>query len=293
MSVVKREVRFYAKSMALCSILFAVGSGPASADTDISIAPRFWYFVDDFSTGGDIRFDPQSGTEFLSVSEPFNIPMYGASISIRTDFLPKTTFTLTGLTGKDEISRVTLGSNVTPTRISAITHTVEIENRRIDVELTAQTSINDVFSWAAGFRWERASLDFDLSQTREVLDTTVSPTVTTFSNERFVFEDGYDLYSVRGGLAGAVPITSNRRHLLYSNALAFVGYRIADIETDRFDDSVHAGPDISVGYIWSINERLTLDLRYRGLFFFPVTGKGEVDDPKATHGASIALSIRF
>ena len=269
----------------------------AQAD-DFSIAPRTWLLFDSLS-GGDFKTD--SGSETFSFnSPPFQVLMAGASLTYRSDsFLPNTTFTATGLFGSDKKTLTTRGSSVQTLapgkqQIIVTLQTAPQRLRRRDFELTAQTRMNDLLSFLVGVRYERARvrfhphLDFTTNNpfTGEVVNT--SQDVTPFTG-------GYDFYSARGGLALAAPMSDDGSNLVYGNLLGFIGVRREknDQASPVFDNATLAGPDLSIGYAHRFGDHLTLDVRYRALFFFSVSGGGRFSEPKSTHGPNAALTFRF
>jgi hypothetical protein len=260
-----------------------------SQDFSFNISPRFWYFLDSFSTG---NMKTGGGTTFLETSEPFNIPMFGASISAVMPALPTTSFTLTALYGTASNDIFAYGGAiVSPDTVKFETQNVDADLRRLDVELTAQTPITESIGWLAGVRYERVRIDF-VSNFNQTFGGPGGVSIAPpFS---IPFEDGYDLYSIRGGIAGAAPITANRQHRFYGTFMGFAGYRNPVIDTpNRYDSAYFAGPDISVGYQWSVNELTAVDLRYRMIAFFPLTGAGSLSEPKLTHGPSLTVSFTF
>jgi hypothetical protein len=52
-----------------------------------------------------------------------------------------------------------------------------------------------------------------------------------------------------------------------------------------------AGPDLSVGYSLRLNARMGLDARYRGVFYFPLSGSRSISDPRVNHGFNLGISV--
>lgn len=112
---------------------------------------------------------------------------------------------------------------------------------------------------------------------------------------RSSFSGGYDLFSLRGGVALAAPLNEDRRTLLYANAMGFVGRRENKdrIAAPQYDDASFIGPDLAVGLSHRFAPNIALDIRYRAQFFFSIGGSGKFAEPKTTHGPSLGLSYGF
>jgi len=289
-------------SLAFASILLV--PSVAHAD-DITISPRLWIVVDALSADSDRGGTGQSTGDIGSFSsKPFIVPMVGGSIAYRSDsFLPKTTFTLTALFGSDD-SRLTLrGSSIVPVTVGGVTRDqlqsslerTEEHLRGRDFEFTAQTRINDLWSWMAGLRYEGARVRFTPTITSTSTDPfnngAVSTTVTTFPS----FKGGYDLFSARAGVAFVAPLNERRTDSLYANGLAFIGRRSNKDHTaaPQYDNATFIGPDLTVGYQHRFGDNFALDLRYRAQFFFSIGGAGRFGEPKNSHGPSVALAYTF
>jgi len=282
-------------------------SAPAFAELDVTVSPRTWLFFDDVAIPGGAGEGP-SGNPFVSSQDPFFITMYGGSLSVRsTEFLPDTTFTITGLYGEDDENRVNLGGAINDTSGGG-TEVVFTENRnkqdleRFDFEFTAQTRFNDYASWMVGGRWERVRVDFD-SRNQSGAGQSVNPVTPGNPQPGFVRvgqgksdgESGYDIFSGRIGLAGSVPLTKSRKHLLYSNVLFFLGRQIQKNKgvTQIYESRWLGGPDLAVGYIFALTPSISFDLRYRALFFYPFSGSSDFDSPEVTHGLNIGLNFQI
>lgn len=293
--------------LAFTALLFAPSA--AHAD-DITISPRAWLIVDALS-GGDLSGTGASAGETSSFnSKPFVVPMLGASIAYRSDsFLPKTTFTLTGLFGSDNSLLTRRGSSVIPVTSngrtrdqinSSVERTPEHLKRR-DFELTAQTRINDLLSWMVGVRYERARVRFTPTVTSTSSNpfatdfTPPQPSVTTTVTTSPSFNGGYDLYSARAGMSLIAPLNENRTDMLYANGMAFMGHRSNKDHqaAPQYDNATFIGPDLTVGYAHRFGGNVTIDVRYRALFFFSISGAGKFSEPKNTHGPSVAVAYTF
>ncbi len=270
----------------------------ARAD-DFSITPRLWYLMDNLASG-TLKGTNGANATFSFNSPPFTVPMAGASITYHSDdFLKNTSFTLTGLYGSDRKVLVTRGSNVITLPSGRQQLIFSEQNtpqhlKRVDLELTAQTRINDLLSWTVGLRYERARTDFIAIVTNTASNpfTGKVESRTTTSSQ---FDGGYDLFSARAGIAFVAPLNDSRKDLVYGNAMAFVGQRnnIDPKAAPQYGNATFIGPDITVGYSHRLSKKLSFDLRYRTQFFFPVAGLGDFGDPKVTHGPSVGITASF
>lgn len=286
-----------------CSIFTAAAaivsfSSVARAD-DVSVTPRVWYLMDNLASGS---FESTNGgnSTFSFSSPPFTVPMAGASFTYHSDkFMPNSSFTLTGMFGSDRKRLVTRGGAVI-TLPSGREQLIYSEQntpqhlKRLDLELTAQTRINDLLSWTAGLRYERARTDFVATVTNSSSNPFTGQ-ITTISSITSKFDGGYDLFSARAGIAFIAPLNDARSDMVYGNAMAFVGQRnnIDPKAAPQYGDATFIGPDITVGYTHRLSRNISFDLRYRTQFFFPIGGLGSFGDPKVTHGPSLGVTASF
>ncbi|MCP4274426.1 MAG: hypothetical protein GY781_21080 [Gammaproteobacteria bacterium] len=276
-------------------------------DVTYTISPRVWKFYDDMSFPGGFAVGP-SGNPFISSQEPFDVTLYGASLSFRmAETLPNTTFTLTALNGSDSENRSNLGGNVIEldngTRV-VFTETYHDQDLdRTDIEFTAQTQINDLSSWVVGLRYERSRLTLNTTSRYAVANTpeeyqeqtNLNGTVRIVSPEPYVGNGGYDLYTLRAGVAGTFPINSSGSQRFYANGLLFLGRQleIDNNDSQLFEDRTLVGPDISVGYLVSLGDSISFDVRYRALFYYPLSGDSDGDSPDSTHGVNLGINVVF
>ncbi|MFL5295683.1 MAG: hypothetical protein ACJ798_04805 [Phenylobacterium sp.] len=281
----------------LASIGFAALPYCARAEDTLSV--RGWYFYDEISGG---QFTSANGAQdFTLSSPPFKIPMGGLAYTHRGVFgVPDASFTLSGMYGTASATLQTRGANVvtfpngTQQVIVSLQHASQ-DLKRTDIEAVYQRPINDLISWAVGARYERARITFVSTvqniSSNPVTGAIVQPPPTTTAP----FTGGYDLTSVRGGLTMSVPIGEGGQHSLYGSAFGFVGYRSDDnpAASPLFKNATLAGPDISIGYVFRATDHVTIDARYRGIFFYEVSGGTGSNVPKVTHGLNVGLNVSF
>lgn len=296
-------VRNWGKSMKrfCAAAAFALLAMPSVAlADDVTLAARSWYLFDSLSSGDQIGTNGAGDTASFT-SETFTVLMKGGSISYRSDdFLPATTFTATGLFGSDTKELTTRGGSVinfpgqTFQQLMFSEQRTPQNLRRRDFEVTAQTRINDLLSWTLGARYERARVRF-VSQVTNYASNPFTNKVDVTSVVSTPFSGGYDLFSLRGGVALAAPLNEDRRTLLYANAMGFVGRRENKdrVAAPQYDNASFIGPDVAVGMSHRFAPNIALDIRYRAQFFFSISGSGKFAEPKTTHGPSVGLSYGF
>jgi hypothetical protein len=251
-------------------------------------------------------------------------PLYGASLTFSPTGNQRTQLTLTALYGSttsnsSAISRSTQRLSVAATTAEDLLVTTSrgrVQSSRLDLEATLQHRLNETFSLVGGVRLERVRSRLDVSGELAATQNGANlvnvllggPVDLGLSVDRFhaTSQGTANTYGVRVGAAAFVPV--DQRNLVYVNGLLHASHRagerlILSSTFDSSDDSVvdetrrpsetTIGPDISVGYLRRFNERLALDLRYRGVFYFPVGGPRYFDDPRVSHGVNIGVSHIF
>jgi hypothetical protein len=135
----------------------------------------------------------------------------------------------------------------------------------------------------------------------------------------------YDSLTARIGLSAvSVPFSVLGDTSIYGNVQLFGGrreedsfFQLIDARDDSgapvpfeprpgplFIPSTHyfIGPDMSAGILRPLTERVTLDVRYRALYYYnvytdhpigPADDGANWDDPRGTHGLNIGVSFRF
>lgn len=250
-------------------------------------------------------------------------PMIGASISFSLDPERRTQITATAMYGKGNAAVSTVGTakqRVTLLGFAADDVFVsrgsgQAKFTRLDLELTAQHRLNETFSVMGGLRFERfgeratiTTASTGSKNASNLIDALGGGFDPSFGllNDTFVgqYKTRSVTYSIRAGGAAYVPVGVSQQ--IYVNGLLHLNYapknKIAIVQTSpssgttstsisRVASESAIGPDISVGYIRQLNSRASFDIRYRGLFYFPVSGSKSFDDPRVNHGISIGLSI--
>jgi len=222
-------------------------------------------------------------------------------------------FTRLGVTVVDEISKAELAhGNFT----------------RLDLEATLQHRLNETFSIIGGMRGERTTeSDSFVSQaltSTNFLNLLALQTGLTIADveslknsiplvQRQVgnLSKSQWIYSARLGAAAYAPV--GERHLFYVNGLlqmtrdpgargssvtaTYQGvnnqYRSTVVFDGRLPSETTLGPDISVGYLFRFNDRFAVDMRYRALVYFPISGPYNFRDSRVDHGISLGFTSWF
>lgn len=273
--------------------------------------------------GDDASFDVgESG--LISGGKQIFFPLFGASVTFSPTGNQRTQLTLTALSGRSSstvnaLSRSTQQLTVAGLRAEDLvvtTSTGIVRSRRLDLEMTLQHRLDETFSFIGGVRVERVrsrlSVIGDLAATQNGTNLVSAllggPVDLSLATDSFqATSRGTSLtYGARVGAAAFVPVDQN--NLFYVNGLLHVSHLAAQTPTlaTKFDSSTDivtdrtrrpsettVGPDISVGYLRRFNERIAVDLRYRGIFYFAVEGVRSFDDPRVSHGVNLGVSYIF
>ena len=296
----------------------ASGLDEAGVISDEELEEQRQEFRDLFGDTADLQFETTStGIN----NDQLALPMYGlAGTIIDGDW----SVTFTGMYGEADgevrsnstgiMTTSLFGFEATDIAATAFVGTQEAE--RIDLELTAQKRINERFAIMGGVRYEHvdATIDgtvaIDLSNNQVNLISALFAQPPEFQVFRETSELGadatYEVYSVRGGFAGFIPFGEN--NTVFLNGMLHLSHEPApDITTFQTDiatgETVSAtatqrgettlGPDMAVGVQLGLSENVSLDVRYRGAFYFPVGGGRSFDDPRVNHGINAGVSFRF
>lgn len=258
-----------------------------------------------------------------SINNQVVYPLFGGAVTMDLNRDKRTQVTLSALYGKSNSDFRTLQNinqsisalGFTANDILALTMDGPVKTKRLDLELTFQHRLNERFALLGGLRYEhlKSKGKFDVGFTSsnnasnlfELLfgegdielglnESQGTSTVKTSDN----------IYSVRFGGAAFAPI--GKRNMVYVNGLIHVThgadakgktrFTVPDIDFDRSESikvkgETTVGPDIAVGYQHRFTDAVGVDLRYRGIFYFPVSGTKSFDDPRVNHGLNVGLTF--
>jgi hypothetical protein len=260
-------------------------------------------------------------TQLISGGNQTFFAMGGASVTVPVD--DRTQLTLTGLYGSTHGDVRVLSTSTQRLTVAGVTAQDllvsstqgRIRLRRIDVELSAQRRLTENFSLTGGARIERvrerlvAGGEFEATQNGANLiralsgDPALDPSLSV-SHFTATSRGTTTVYSLRGGGAAFAPIGGGQS--FYVNGMLHVSRLPVQARTlnlifvengDHVEAQTKApgewsaGPDVSVGYSLRINDRLGLDARYRGVFYFPLSGVRKISDPRVNHGFNVGVSV--
>ncbi|NMW31525.1 hypothetical protein HKD42_05585 [Altererythrobacter sp. RZ02] len=259
-----------------------------------------------------------------SNSDQVGFPMVGGMVNFGDD---RDRVTLIGMYGSSSTVTELVSSRTTEIEvadigfreISIIETVTDQDIDRIDMELTWQRRLNENFAILAGVRYERLDTSgrgvVTIQETDEVrqfvadalgqnaptrnLDGERAPQ-TVFTNTSL------DTFSGRMGVTAFVPFGENAV-AFFSGMVqgsyqpdsefrsSFIGRNgeevRSEIRTDTGEFSV--GPDFAVGSQFVLTENLALDIRYRAILFFPLSGEFDFGDSRVNHGVNLGLSLRL
>jgi hypothetical protein len=241
--------------------------------------------------------DPENRTQ-LTFSALYGV----ANSDIRAVQTFEQDISVLGLTAHDLITQHMEGRNKT---------------KRLDLELTAQHRLNERFALIGGIRYEhldgKASGDYRWISSSNALNVFSvlfgdSSLLIDLQDAEgtFTTKAKSNIFSARAGAAAFVNI--DQRNLVYLNGLAHVTYEpdikskfhllipdegIDQNETIKNEGETAIGPDITVGYTHKFTDTIGIDVRYRAIVYFPISGPRSFDDPRVNHGINAGLTFNF
>lgn len=259
-----------------------------------------------------------------SNSDQVGFLMYGGMINFGDD---RDRFTLTAMYGSGSaVTELVSSRNVEfqqgdigISQITIIQTVVEDEVERIDVEASWQRRINENFAITAGARYERLDISGAgaiVIQETDGVDRVVAEILGAEAPSRnldvaafptfILTERTLETYSARAGVTAFVPFSESgvaffngmvhASHQPGSNfATAFLNFNEDQIGVEVREDSgeTSIGPDFAVGAQFIITDNLALDIRYRAILFFPLSGDFDFSDARANHGVNVGISLRL
>ena len=258
-----------------------------------------------------------------AISNQVVYPLFGGAVGYNFGQDNRTNITFSALYGKSKTRFKTLQTyrqTITAEGFSAedvATQTLDGDGKisRLDLELSLQHRLNERFALLGGLRYEhfRSNGNF-------VFESTSSNNASNLfqllfgegdvtlglnnSQGTMSVKNNDNLYSARFGGAAFAPI--GKRNMVYVNGLIHISHQakttgksrfiVPDLDIDetntiKIGSETSIGPDIAVGYQHRFSDRVGFDVRYRGIFYFPVSGTRDFDDPRVNHGLNIGLTF--
>lgn len=257
-------------------------------------------------------------------SDQVGFPMIGGMVNFGDD---RDRFTLIGMVGKgttvtELVSSRSVEIQVGDIGIPEISVIQTISNDkidRVDLEATWQRRLNENFAISAGLRYERLDVSGQGVVTIQETDAVRQFVAEALGEElpsrnldgarqpaRIATENTLETYTARAGVTAFVPF-SNNANAFFSGMVQFGYQPDSTFKTDFFgvnNDLVRSenrtdagetsiGPDFAVGAQFTIIENLALDIRYRAILFFPLSGDFSFGDSRVNHGVNVGLSLRL
>ncbi|MFO1426536.1 MAG: hypothetical protein U1F11_06105 [Steroidobacteraceae bacterium] len=264
----------------------------------------------------------RTGSESTRSSDQVQYDLFGASAGFGWEGHEAVQVVLSGLYGSADVtandilsidSQFFVGSTQVPD-VAIIANRSATRLHRLDLEATVQYRRCETVAWVGGLRLEQTRAESTALQTFTSSQNAVNyvaqllgvpPTLEVgTSSARVTNGATVRLYGGRFGLAAFAPF--RERHLFFVNAFLHasfvpamrtrvvatpVGGGATTVENVSIPSETTVGPDLTVGYMYRFTDRLALDVRYRAIAYFPVSGPYGFNEPRVNHGASIGLSL--
>ncbi len=270
----------------------------------------------------DVTFDTTFEGEGVTANQ-IGFAMVGGMINFGDD---RDRFTLSAGYGEgsgtiDLLSSTTSTLTVGDTSITDIATQIlagAVDYERIDLEATWQRRQNEQFAIFAGVRFERIEADAEIN-IRSAQTGNIPSEILTQEMGMFVPPESGVLefattneaelttFSARAGATMFAPFAENA--VAFANGMLHASYQpaytariitrplsiAADEVNSDFEnpDEISFGPDIAVGAQFILSDSLALDMRYRAVLFFPVSGDQSFSDARVNHGFNLGLSFRL
>lgn len=274
--------------------------------------------------GEPVLVDTHTATS-AGISNQQVYPLFGAAFTAGLDSENRTQLTFSALYGESDTDIATLQTfeqDITVQGLTAqdvITQHIsgKTKAKRLDLELTLQHRLNERFALLGGLRYERikSTGDFDFRNVSSNNASNLfsllfgSGEVVIGLNEAEGFAKSEVTDHVLSARVGAAAFANlNQRNMVYLNGLLHVTHQSAEdsetrfvVEDLDFDETFEIdvksetaiGPDISVGYVHRFTDTIGLDVRYRAIVYFPISGSRDFDDPRVNHGVNAGLTFNF
>ena len=261
-------------------------------------------------------------------ADQIGFAMYGGMVNFGGD---RDRFTLTAMYGSGEGSlaqsaAVSRNLAIGPAQITDLINfdasAIDSSNR-LDIEATWQRRQSETFAILAGLRYERIDSTYTgnlrvvqgnaiatlVAQAEAIVDGNPVPPILPAipAIDAVVREETrFETFSARAGVTAFVPFSQSA--VAFFNGMLQASYRPDNSYTLMIDDpsgvfdgtttgtepgEVSLGPDFAVGAQFILAKNIALDLRYRAVLFFPLSGAQTFSDARVNHGVNLGLSLRL
>jgi hypothetical protein len=247
---------------------------------EFQIGPRFWYSF--FTSGATKSTTPT----LLSTNAGDAFPMAGLVGSARFSSLPDTTFVLSALYGKARVANSTI-TVINPSDITATQQSLHAN--REDFEALGQTAIpNSNWAWIGGVRWEHVAQN--LHNTITAFPTPSSNNQRPCVNVSCNVSASANIATLKGGIAGAVPLNAAGDLSLFGNIMLMAGAAVHSLSAN----TGIVGPDLSIGLQYTPTPAISIDVRYRALIEFIVAQPANSSSNYSVNqGPMISANFKF
>ena len=252
-------------------------------------------------------------------------PLFGGAITVDLDAAKRTQLTLSALYGKaDGDMRLVQTYNqdisvfdFTARDLVTATYDGTVKAKRLDLELSLQHRLNERFALLGGLRYERVAAKSTVDVRYQSSNNAANVFSILFGDSSLLLDltelegtmtsKGTD-HIFSGRFGGAAFATINQRNMVYLNGLMHVThvpgtkgksrFIVPEVDVDErntidIEGETAIGPDIAVGYVHRFTDTIGLDVRYRAIVYFPVSGPRDFDDPRVNHGINAGLTFNF
>ncbi|MDE1466598.1 hypothetical protein [Aurantiacibacter sp. D1-12] len=254
-------------------------------------------------------------------AEQIGFAMYGGMINFGND---RDRFTVTAMYGSGSgavevvstrsVEVTFLNSQINDLEVRTLTGETQID--RLDIEATWQRRVNENFAITAGVRYERLdrtdTAAFNAVASDQIVTFLLQDpnfTLNSFPGEfDLVAETGVETFTARFGGTAFVPIDDSIN--AFFSGMVQAGYQpdSEQLLSTAFNNGVTAGtftdtgtetgeisfgPDMAVGLQFLLGQDVAIDVRYRAVVIFPLTGEFDFSDARVNHGVNLGISFRL
>jgi|GEM_PF-778509 len=263
------------------------------------------------------------------VADQIVVPMVGGLINFGDD---RDRFTISALYGEGNgsfsstqaVSRTLTVADRSAVDFGRLISTAEFDYDRYDIEATWQRRTSEAFSFFLGVRYERLERSGPGTSSQgitqnvdnltnlavaEAFGQDPPPPIPDIPASTFLSRESasQDVYSFRAGATAFVPVSEDAT--AFFNGVLHGSYQPGFVSRSVFPDvngpgqdlimeireseEFSIGPDVAIGAQFTLAENIALDLRYRAVIFFPLSGSSSFDDARVNHGVNIGVSFRL
>ena len=204
------------------------------------------------------------------------------------------------------------------TELSIIQTVTTEEVDRLDLELTRQRRVSENFAMSAGAHYERLAVTGagtlviqQNDEVRQFVADVLGEDAPTRNIDALGVRIGSQPTFARdvqrpGRVTAFVPFSAHA--VAFFNGMVHASHQPAstfetrflgfDEETLREEERRDAaetsiGPDFAVGAQFILTDSIALDIRYRAIMFFPLSGDFDFGDSRVNHGVNLGVSLRL